>query len=262
MSRISHYISVYREFINTCISQAMTYRTHFALLIIMDLIFYLVTISTVHFLYDHISLLGHWDRSTFLFFISFVLVLDQLHMTFIAESFWMFSFDIRKGLLDFILIKPIGTLFIIFFRYFRPATFLNIIVTGALLIYHARQTQLAFWGWFVLPFLILLSFTLFVSLEILISMSMFWVIESFGINFIRIQFQNLARWPDFVYHYWMRKLLTFLFPVLLLGSAPIYFLKNPNDWGLLALQIFTLPIIWKLIHLFWKLGLKKYDSAA
>jgi len=259
---IKKYGKVYLEFISHCFSEAMSYRLHFVLLIIMDLMFYISLLGSVDFIFRHVSTIGPWGRTEFMFFISFIIAIDHLHMTFISESFWNLSSDIRTGKLDFVLLKPIGSLFQIFFRFIRPATLVNIFVPWSLIIYYGSQLDLSIIAWFSLPFLVLLGLTLLTSIEILISMSMFWTIESFGINFLRMQLQQLSRWPDFVYQFYARKFFSLVIPVLLIGSAPVKFLLDQSHWQLLLLMLFITLVCWLLIGFFWKRGLRFYESAS
>ncbi len=262
MRTVRKYLGVYEHFVMTCFAEAMTYRAHFVLLISMNFLFTLTSIGAVGFIFDHVDHVGPWDRSTFLFFVSFMLVVDHFHMSFFAESFWQFSDDLKRGMVDFILLRPIGGPFIIFFRHIRPGAILSSILSVIFLIHYGMEIGLSPVKWLILPFLVGLSLTLLVSLEILISMSMFWIVESFGINFLRMQFQQLSRWPNFVYQFWIQKIFIFFFPVLLVGSAPVRFLVDFGDWELLSYFVIALPMTWLFIHLFWKLGLRYYESAS
>lgn len=256
------YLQVYREFIGHCFSEAMSYRVHFVLLIIMDLLFYLSLLGSVDFIFQHVDRIGPWERTEFMFFIAFIIAIDHLHMTFISESFWNFSYDIRTGKLDFVLLKPIGALFQIFFRYIRPATLVNIFVPWGLLIYYGLQLELSILAWVFLPALVFLGLVLLVSVEVLLSMTMFWTIESFGINFLRMQLQQLARWPDFIYRFYARKFFSLIVPILLVASAPVRFLLDRSEWQLLLLMLAMILASWILIGFFWKIGLRNYESAS
>lgn len=262
MSVVRHYASVYKEFVSTCITEATSYRVHFVMLILIDLAFYLSSLATVDFIFDYVDMIGPWNRLQFMFFISFMLAVDQIHMCFISEGFWSFSVDIKRGMLDFTLVKPIGGIFISFFRYIRPSSMVNIFFTSGLLVYFGSQLNLGVLTWFSIPFMILLGLALLVSLEILFTMSMFWVVESRGINFIRMQFQNLSRWPDFIYKFYARKFFTLVVPILLIGSAPVKFLLNMNHWASLAYMIVSTIVVWWLIGYFWRRGLAQYESAS
>jgi ABC-2 type transport system permease protein len=261
-SRIRHYLQVYREFVNNSFSEAMSYRLHFVLLIVMDLLFYFSALASVDFIFDHVPAIGRWSRDQFLFFVSFMLAVDHLHMTFVSENFWNISFELRTGRLDFVLLKPLGALFTAFFRFMRPASLCNIVVPWACLIHFGSRAGLAAWSWAALPPLVLFAFTLLVSLEILLSMSMFWLVEAVGVNFLRMQLQQVSRWPDFVYRYFAHKLFTLVFPILLVGSAPVRVLFDPSDWPPLAGMAVAIGLCWAAIAYFWRLGLRAYESAS
>ena len=130
---IFYYLKVYEKFVSTSISVGVSFRTSFALLLLMDLFFYFSTLLSVNFIYDHIQMIGPWDKNHLLFFISFMLGIDHLHMTLVSESFWELSHSIRTGDLDFALIKPANSIFSVFFRYFRPSTVINIFIVWTFL---------------------------------------------------------------------------------------------------------------------------------
>jgi ABC-2 type transport system permease protein len=263
MRWLVRYLGVYKEFLGNAFAEASSYRMHFILLILMDQLFYFTTLGSVAFIFDHVSVIGPWGRNEFMFFTAFMLAVDHLHMTFVSESFWNFSFDLRTGRLDFVLLRPLNTLFSIFFRYIRPATMINFVTPWAFLIHFGSAVDLGLWQWASLPFLVVFSLIFLASVEILISMLMFWTVEAFGINFLRMQLQNISRWPDFVYRGAARRFFTLVIPVLLVGSTPVKAILTPADhaWDLLGM-VGMLLVIWAGIRFFWRLGLKSYESAS
>lgn len=260
--KIKKYFQVYREFIATSFSEATSYRLHFILLILMDLFFYFSVLATVSFIYDHVESIGPWNRSQLMFFMAFMLVIDHLHMTLVSESFWVLSRKIKTGELDYDILKPINSVFNIFFRHIRPSSLCNTFVTWGLLIYYGRQIPLTPMDWILVPPLVILSFILLFLIEFIIATSMFWVTEGLGINFLRMQMQQLARWPDFVYATLSRKVLTLGLPLLLIGSAPVRFLFDASDWQLMAYLLVAIVLCALLLGVLWKMGLRRYDSAS
>jgi ABC-2 type transport system permease protein len=259
---LRRYALVYREFLSTSVTEATSYRLHFVLLVAMDLFFYGSTLWSVGFIFDHVDAIGPWGRSQVLLFMSFMLAVDHLHMTFVSENFWIFSFELKAGKLDFVLIRPLGALFSVFFRHVRVASLCNIVVPWACIVHFGRQAGLSPLAWALLPPLVLLALTLLVSLEILLSMSMFWLVESMGINFLRMQLQQVARWPDVAYRHAAQRLFTFVFPVLLVGSAPVRFLLDPMDHGHLLGMVAAILASWIAIAALWRVGLRAYESAS
>lgn len=262
LKTIKHYISVYQGFLQTSLSEATSFRLNFFLFIIMDIIFYFSSVMSVHIIYQHIENIGVWSLTEFMFFLSFSLLIDQIHMAFIAENFWYFSDDIRMGNLDFFIIKPISTIFSVFFRHIRPASTINIIFATAYYIYCAKQVGLSNGMILISPLFLMLALILMVSLEILLSCCMFFMVESMGINFLRMQFQKLSRWPDFVYGYMSQKVFTFAIPILLITNAPIKFLLDPSKIEPIALMILAVIVTIYLIRIGWSYGLRAYESVS
>ncbi|MCO4782291.1 MAG: ABC-2 family transporter protein [Candidatus Cloacimonetes bacterium] len=259
---LKHYASVYHGFLQTSLSEATSFRLNFFLFIIMDIIFFCSSVMSVHIIYQHIEKIGIWSLTEFMFFLSFSLLVDQIHMAFIAENFWYFSDDIRMGNLDFFIIKPISTIFSVFFRHIRPASCINILFTGAYFVYCSKQAGLSNLFILVSPLFVILALLLMVSLEILLSCSMFFMVESMGINFLRMQFQKLSRWPDFVYGYMSQKVFTFAIPILLISNAPIKFLLNPTDITPLLYMLIAIVVTILLIRIAWAHGLRAYESVS
>ena len=261
-AKIRHYSGVYGRFLSTCFAAASSYRLHFVLLIVMDQLFYLSMLGSVDFIYQHVEKIGSWNRDAFMFFIGFMLAVDHLHMSFVSESFWDFSFDIRTGKLDFILLRPLNTLFNIFARQIRPASLVNVFTPWAVMIYFGSRLGLDQIAWVTLLPLVILSLILLSSLEILLSMLMFWTVESMGINFLRIQLQAISRWPEFIYQGFARRFFTLVIPILLVGSAPVNFLLDHGQWREVAFMGVALILCWAVTGLAWRAGLRAYESAS
>ncbi|MBP9706852.1 MAG: ABC-2 family transporter protein [Oligoflexales bacterium] len=257
-----HYFSIYKQFLTINVAAASQFRLNFVLLILMDMIAYTSSLLLVDFIYKHVEQIGIWQRNEFMFFISFMLVVDHLHMTFVSENFWNFAYDIRTGRFDFNLLKPVSSIFISFFYYIRPASLLVLPFPWACLIYFGLQSDLSHMAWVSLPFLIVLSLGFWVCFEILLSISTFWLIEGYGINFLRVQLQQISRWPDFSFSHLVRKFFILFIPVLVVGSFPVRFLLDQRAWMYIVYMLAGLLVLVFLIRRLWGVGLKYYESAS
>lgn len=262
MKNIVHFLRVYKEYLSISLSAASSFRTHFILLILVDVAFYLTTIGSVVFIFDHLDFIGPWNKSQFMFFLSFMLLVDNIHMSLISQNYWEFPNYIKNGTLDLELIKPFPTIFIVFFKYIRIATLFISPIPIALLAYYGMQANLDLASWLILPVFIIFSIVFVVSLEMLLMLPAFWIIEGIGLNFLRMQLQSIARWPDFIFLYFTKKIFTIFIPILLVGSAPVHLLLNIKKWHLMAWMITALLIIWALTYFVWREGLKRYESAS
>ena len=103
-----------------------------------------------------------------MFFITFMLTMDHIHMTIISENFWELSVKIRTGTLDFDILRPLSSIFSVFLRYVRTSSMFNTPFVWGALIYYGMKLNLTFTQWILIPPLIILGFTLFVMIEICI----------------------------------------------------------------------------------------------
>jgi ABC-2 type transport system permease protein len=262
LEKLGHYWDVYKKFVSTSVSVETSFRTSFILLIFMDFFFFFSSIGSVSFIFDHVVNIGPWEKNQLLFFLTFMLMIDNLHMMIFSQSFWEFSFHIKTGQLDYVILKPMNTIFSVFFRHFRASSLFNTPLFLGYLIYYGIQVDLTAFYWALLPFLIVLSLALLVVIEFILSTSMFWLTDGMGINFLRMQMQQLARWPNFIYQGLIRKVLTVVLPILLVGSGPVHFLLDKNAWQLLATMVVALVILTFVLLISWKVGLRRYDSAS
>lgn len=259
---MNKYLAAYKVFFATCLSRNASFKAHFILVMVMDLLFYGVTFFSTTILYDHVDQIGPWKQNEFLFFIAFMLTLDHAHMALVSENFWEFSSQLRRGTLDFELLKPINPLFTVFFRQIRPETLMISFVPWSALIYFGYQINLEWSAWLLLPFLLIFALVLQVSLEILYSMLMFVTVESFALNFLRMELQKLSRWPLFIYQGLFRKLFLFVIPVLVIGSGPVTFLLDYKNFELMIWGAIVLVACWFAIGITWRRGLRRYESAS
>ena len=262
LEKLKHYLSVYGKFVSTSIQVETSFRTSFILLIFMDLFFFFSSMAAVNFIYDHVATIGPWDRNHLLFFLCFMLAIDNLHMMIFSQSFWELSFNIKTGQLDYTILKPMSTIFSVFFRHFRASSLFNTPTMTFFLIYYGNKIGLGWIDWVLLPFFLVLGLTLLVLIEFILSTSMFWVTEGIGINFLRMQMQALSRWPHFIYANMTRKVLTTMIPILLIGSAPVSFIYDKSQWYWIAGMLAAITVLSLILNTIWQKGLRNYDSAS
>ncbi|WP_419173043.1 ABC transporter permease [Halobacteriovorax sp.] len=257
-----HYLSVYSKFVSTSTSVAMSFRTSFVLMIFMDLFFFASAYFTLDFIFDHVDQVKGWNRNEFMLFLTYMLLMDCFHMIIFSQNFWRFSDDLKSGQLDYTILRPLNSIFSVFFRYVRPSSLPTLIPAISIFCYYANANGFTLIQWLLVPPLLILSLTLLAVIEFVISCAMFWLVEGVGINFFRMQMQQLSRWPDLIYGTMTKRVFSFFIPILLIGSAPVRFLLDMSKWHYLLFMVGATITFWFVLKILWEKGLQVYDSAS
>ena len=257
---MKRYFQIYKEFFKTSLAEDLSFRFDFLLQSLMNISFLGAYFFSSLFIFDHVNLVGLWAEEEFLFFLSFVLLLDQIHYFLLSFNFWIFSDSIRTGYFDFILLKPISSLFVVFFNRLAASGALTILASFLMLVYFGLKLNLSLWIWLSLPFCLLFALALLFGIEVIISLLNFLTIEGLGVNQARLEIQQLARWPDFIYKKIPR---FFLLPFLAVTSIPVRWILDISYWSWFAVMIIGVVFLWLLIIFWiWPKGLALYESAS
>ena len=253
------YFRIYLAAIACGVSEATTYRIPLALMIVVEFLSSLCTLAAVYVLFYHLDSIGPWSKEYFLFFTCFALVIDQLHLALFADGFWVFSEMIRLRTLDYILIRPVSSIFAAIFTHVRPFMVVGMILPTPLLIYYGMSINLPLISWLLLPILLLLGLGLLIGIEMLLMCANFWAVDGYGLNYCRLQLQAITRWPDFIYQGAARKLLTVVVPLLVVVNSPVNFLTSPDEWMLILPLFIALILVWTIVTILWKVSLRRYE---
>ncbi|MBC6415775.1 MAG: ABC-2 family transporter protein [Bdellovibrionales bacterium] len=254
------YLQIYKEFFLISLAEELSFRLNFLLQSLMNISFLGVYFLSSFFIFDHVSLIGLWTKEQFLFFLSFALVIDQIHYLLFSFNFWVFSENIRTGYFDFILLKPVSSFFIVFFKEVAITGILTVILTLPILIHFGLKLELSFWIWLSLPVCLFFALALLLGLEVIISLLNFLTVEGMGVNQMRLQIQQLTRWPDFIYK---KNIKWFLFPFLAITSIPVHSMLDRSYWFYFIGMMLGVFILWTLILFWlWPKGTRYYESAS
>ena len=224
---------------------------------LMNLASLITSFLTASFIFTHVESIGLWNKEEFLLFLSFVFAVDQTYYLFFSFNFWEFARDIRLGQLDFHLLKPAHSLFIVFTRHLAIPGLVTAFISWLLMIYFGMKADISWIQWLLLPWLLCLGLMFLLAVEILISLLNFLTVEGLGVNQIRLQLQHLCRWPDFIYKNPIRK---WLLPFLAVTSIPGRFLMDVSYWNWLFFMAAGAVILWSVILFLWPKALRLYKS--
>jgi ABC-2 type transport system permease protein len=171
---------------------------------------------------------------------------------------------IRKGTLDFVLLKPADAQFLVSTARFQPWKATNVVTAAVIFAYAfhllGRPPTLAA---LVAAALLLLSSTLLLySLWILTVSAAFYVVKVDNLTFLFGSIFDAARWPSSVFRGFLSILFTFVIPLALLTTYPALALLGKLSWSTLAASLGGSLLFASAARLVWLRSIGRYTSAS
>lgn len=258
------YIRLYGYFLRFSFSKAMEFRVDFFFRVLMDLFFYFFQFVFFNIIYLHTPMLGGWDLNQMQLFVATYIFIDALHMTFFANNTWWFPISINRGDLDYYLTRPASSFFFLAFKEFAANSLLNFIATIFILGYFLASYPVDFSVDKLFVFFLLLvngAFLYFMTFLIFL-MSVFWTSSPRGFADVFYAGEKIMHRPDGIFSGYMRRFFITILPFSVMASFPVRFLTENNEINIL-LQIFGASLlIYSVVFVLWKLGLRNYSSAS
>ena len=261
---VHRYLKLWKSFFSNSITRDMEYKANLVGGIIVDIIFYGVQFFFFSIIYSYVDRLGSFTREDVMIFLIITFISDTMYMFLFSGNLFPLNRLIVQGDLDYVLLKPVNSQFLVSFRYVKAHAMISLIILVILLL---RQTSnytlhIGFMNYFF--FLISFSFGLMIwySFDFLISCLTFWF-RNFSVGgWLSHEILKFASRPDSIYTGLTRKLLFSLIPMALVASVPTRILLYGLDIQLIMIQC-LISLIFVLLTIFiWKRGIIRYESAS
>lgn len=251
--------------IKTSAQNELAYRVNALFTLFFTLIGVGTGLAAVYVVYGHTDTIKGWTLAQTLALYGVYTLMNGLISTFIAPNLDEFSEGIRKGTLDFALLKPASSQFLVSFGKCRIWGMADLLL-GAGIVAYALSLGM---GEGVGPpqvaaFLVagasgaVIMYGLWMSLATVA----FWTVKIDNISTILHSFFNMGRFPVDAYPTWLRRTLTFVLPVAFVTTVPIEALRSEGaPLALVASVLVAAGMLWVSTRL-WRFGLSRYTSAS
>ena len=246
---------------------AMQYKLSFALLSLSTMAFWTFEFIAIVTFFQHIPSLGGWSLPQVAFLYGFGSVAFSVAEIF-ATGFDELPRHIRQGTFDRVLVRPLGAFFQTFsaglgFRRLGRVGQCVVITLGAMALLGAqwRADKVA-----VLAIALASGVTIYFSIFVAGAAYSFWTVQGTeAVNVFTNGGQFITSYPLDAYAGWLRRALTFVFPLAFVSYYPaLYVLDRPPPLGLPDWTRLLSPLIALLFGLIaaraWSAGVRRYVS--
>ncbi|MST93944.1 MAG: hypothetical protein EXS33_01485 [Pedosphaera sp.] len=262
---LARYWTIYVALWKTSVTRELGFKSNFILWIFVELLWFALQLSFIAVIYSHTDHIRDWTKWEVVLLMGASHFIQQIFLAFFLTNCVQLSELIRTGRLDFMLLLPVNTRFILSLRQVDLGGFVNAASALAVMIYAARQLQLSPGVAEVFGFLLLAGAGVIIhySLMFLLACISFWTVKAQGFVWGYYNLFNIARLPDSAFRGFFKSFFTFVLPMLLVANVPAKLLVNKLSSPSEMLLLLGMSAACLLVsEIGWRGSVRRYTSAS
>lgn len=255
------YLMLYGYFVRLRIKTLLSYRLDFVIGALASAVMQTSTFLALFFIVRQVGTIDGWTLPQLQLLYGSLIMSLALNQMF-ADNLWSMTHLVRSGKFDTFLTRPIHPLFHLLAERFNHVGIGDFVCGGVLVALAAPGLPAVFSGWHGLYWLVsvLAGGGIFFSLNMLCSISAFWLLDSVTITRVVFDNHQFAKYPLTIFPYLLYGLLTFLLPYGLVAFHPIaWLLGKPAALPAAVPLVFALALTVLSVTL-WCRALPRYAS--
>ncbi len=258
------YLKVYAKFLHTSLASELEYKTNILIDLITAILSLIGSVFLLSIFFQNNGSIGGWEFKEALIIQGIYTILNGITNTWFNPNLTEIVKHIREGTLDFVLLKPIDSQFIISLKKLNPSGFLEIMLGFCLLLFCIRINQinlnLSFLTFSLIT--IICSISILYSLWFFISTTTIWFVKTWNATEVLRSFLYLGRFPLYSFSFPLRIFFSVFIPIAFITTIPSeVFLGLSQFWEIL-LEVIVAIIFLVTSRKFWLFALKFYTSAS
>jgi ABC-2 type transport system permease protein len=264
------YLRVLRTFLVNSLVREMQFRGNFVIELLTHAFWFTMQVVLFRVIFGNVSTVNGWSRGEYFGFMATAMILNALMEAFFVPNLANLSEMVRTGGLDFALLKPIDTQFLVSFEKLDLGAFVQLLLPSGLLAYSFAQTgHLPSLGEAALYLaLLLLSVAIYYSLMLIFASTSVWLGRNQGLYEFWFYITIFARYPRDIYRgSWAADVLrfgfSFVLPILLVVTVPAeVIVGRVFQPGFLAVLVLAAGVCLVVSRWVFHRALRAYGSAS
>jgi len=243
---------------------ALQYRYDFLIDGVITSLYPITAVVPLFVVFQDRTQVAGWTLPEMLVLIGWFTLLEAIIEGAISPSLMSVVEHIRKGTLDFVLLKPADAQFLVSTARFQPTRITNGFLALGVIAYAFSRMGRAPAPLHVATALLLLvtATVLLYSLWILTISAAFYVVKVDNLAHLFSSLFDAARWPISVFRGVVRFIFVFVIPLALMTTYPSLAMLGKLSGGVLVLSVAGALVFATVARLIWLRSISRYTSAS
>jgi ABC-2 type transport system permease protein len=263
---IRRYLEIYAALWKNSVAREMSFKTTFIMWIFVECLWFGLQLSFIGVIYLQTTHIESWSEWQVVLLVGTSQLIQQVFQAFFLVNCTNLSELVRTGKLDFLVLLPVNTRFIVSLRQVDLGGFVNGTLGIAVILYAAAKLHLHPTFLQVAGYLLLCGAGIIIhySLMFLLASISFWTVRAQGIVWGYYNLFQIARLPDEAFQKGVFKaFFTFAIPMLLVSNVPARVLAGKFDSPRFMLLLLGMCVVCFFVSEWgWRRSLKHYTSAS
>jgi ABC-2 type transport system permease protein len=251
-------------FLKVNIQMSLAYRADTVVNILLNLMWLGWELLSLSIIFNNTETIGGWDFGELIALLGVFRLVHTFMMALIWPNTEKFNQSIRDGSMDYTLLQPINSMFLVTFSRISVWRAWDLILAFILIAIGLNMSGDTTTPLQILTFILLIISGAIViySLWIVLIALTFWFTK-FDNNVTILQaLLDAGRYPVTVYPVWLRILVTFIIPIAVATTIPLQGLRGDLTISRVAMFIAIGIVSFLIASQVWKAGLKQYSGAS
>lgn len=258
------YLKLFGTLLKINLEQELAYRTDMIVNLLVMLVWTGVDLLAISIVFTNATDLGGWGVGELVALLGVFRLVHTLMSALVWPNTEKFNTGMRDGSLDYTLLMPAPTLFLVSFTRIVIWRVADLVIAVALLVIGINLSGDAVSPGSFAAFALLLAsgMAIFYSLWIVMLAFTFWFIK-FDNNVTILQaLLEAGRYPATVYPPWLRMIVTFVVPIALATTVPVQALRGELLWWQVLMFVGVAVVVVAVSLRIWRAGIRRYSGAS
>ena len=259
-----HTLRLLLVFLKINLQMALAYRADTLVNLLLNLMWLGWELLGLSIIFSNTSTLGGWGPGELIALLGVFRLVNTLMASVIWPATEKFNTSIRDGSLDYTLLQPANSLFLVSFSRIVVWRAWDLVLAVILIAAGIRMSGGETSGGNLAGFILLSVSGLLIlySLWVVMSALTFWFVK-FDNNVTILQaLLDAGRYPVTVYPPWLRLIITYLVPIAVSTTVPLQGLRGDLTWLSVFLFLLLGAACFLVATRVWKAGLRRYSGAS